>query len=167
MMNEELEQLAKNLRLKRMAEMLPQEIAKAQKEDSSYAEFLLRLLRAQWHNRQETALAWRIKQARLPEQWTIESFPFKLPARRQPTRDHELGGARVHPAGREHRLHRAHGRRKDRTRLRAPVEGSAKRLPRPLHSSAGSLRRNVRLACRSLHTSAPQPACSSPDPAHR
>lgn len=78
MMNEELEQLAKNLRLKRMAEMLPEEIAKAQKEDMSYAEFLLRLLRAQWHNRQETALSWRIKQARLPEHWTIESFPFKL-----------------------------------------------------------------------------------------
>jgi DNA replication protein DnaC len=29
------------------------------------------------HHRQETALAWRIKQARLPEAWTIESFPFK------------------------------------------------------------------------------------------
>jgi hypothetical protein len=34
-------------------------------------------LRAQYHHRQETALAWRIKQTRLPEAWTIESFPFK------------------------------------------------------------------------------------------
>src|SRR5206468_10973511 len=34
-------------------------------------------MRAQYHHRQETALAWRIKQARLPEAWTIESFPFK------------------------------------------------------------------------------------------
>ena len=33
--------------------------------------------RAQWHHRQETALTWRIKRARLPEQWTLESFPFK------------------------------------------------------------------------------------------
>jgi hypothetical protein len=36
-----------------------------------------RMLRAQYHHRQETALAWRIKQARLPEAWTIESFAFK------------------------------------------------------------------------------------------
>ena len=34
-------------------------------------------MRAQYHHRQEAALAWRIKQARLPEAWTLESFPFK------------------------------------------------------------------------------------------
>jgi DNA replication protein DnaC len=38
---------------------------------------LARLLRAQWHRQQETALAWRIDRARLPEDWTLESFPFK------------------------------------------------------------------------------------------
>jgi hypothetical protein len=35
------------------------------------------LLRAQWHHRQESALAWRIERAALPEQWSLESFPFK------------------------------------------------------------------------------------------
>ena len=29
-----------------------------------------------WHARQEQALAWRIKRARLPEAWTLESFPY-------------------------------------------------------------------------------------------
>ncbi len=38
---------------------------------------MVRLLRAQWHHRQETALEWRIRRAGLPEQWTLESFPFK------------------------------------------------------------------------------------------
>src|SRR5208282_3783352 len=47
------------------------------KSDSSYQELLARLLRAQWHRAQENALAWRIERARLPEQWTLESFPFK------------------------------------------------------------------------------------------
>ena len=47
------------------------------KTQLAYESFLVCLLRAQWHHRQETALTWRIKRARLPEQWTLESFPFK------------------------------------------------------------------------------------------
>jgi hypothetical protein len=43
----------------------------------SYQEFVARLMRAQWQANQEAALAWRIKRAGLPEQWTLESFPFK------------------------------------------------------------------------------------------
>ena len=34
-------------------------------------------MRAEWQSRQENALSWRIKRAAMPEQWTIESFPFK------------------------------------------------------------------------------------------
>ena len=75
MLNEELDQLLKNLHLKRVLEILEEELAHAQKNDCTYQEFLLRLLRAQWHNRQETALQWRIKRARLPECWTIEARP--------------------------------------------------------------------------------------------
>ena len=43
-----------------------------------FSELCARLLRAQYHHRQETALAWRIRRAGLPEGWTLESFPFKL-----------------------------------------------------------------------------------------
>lgn len=76
-MIEELDQLLKNLRLSRVHEILDEELKAAQKRDCSYQEFLLRLLRAQWHERQETALDWRIKRARLPDgSWTIESFPY-------------------------------------------------------------------------------------------
>lgn len=76
-MDDELVQYLKNLRLKRMLEILGEEIATAQKKDSTYEEFLLRLVRAQWHHRQEKALEWRIKRAKLPFPWTLESFPFK------------------------------------------------------------------------------------------
>ncbi len=44
-MNEELEQLMKNLRLKRMLEIYGEQLGSAEKEDASYTEFLLRLLR--------------------------------------------------------------------------------------------------------------------------
>jgi DNA replication protein DnaC len=74
---DELQQLLKNLHLSRMAENLPDELQRADKDDCPYAEFLLRLVRAQWHHRQETALEWRIRQARLPERWALETFPFQ------------------------------------------------------------------------------------------
>jgi DNA replication protein DnaC len=76
-MNDELEQLLRSLHLRRTLEILAKELAEAEKKDLSYTEFLLRLLRAQWHHRQETALAWRIRQAGIPEEWTLESFPWK------------------------------------------------------------------------------------------
>ena len=74
---DELQQLLKNLHLRRMAEGLPEELQRAEKDGLAYTDLLLRLVRAQWHHRQETALEWRIRQARLPERWTLETFPFK------------------------------------------------------------------------------------------
>ena len=76
-MNDEVAQLLSNLHLGKIASIFDDEVKKAEKEDLSYTAFMARLLRAQWHHRQESALAWRIKQAKLPEQWTLESFPFK------------------------------------------------------------------------------------------
>src|SRR5205814_5171668 len=74
--SDELDQLLKNLHLKRILEICDEQVTAAEKEDISYSDFLTRLLRAQWHNRQETALAWRIKRANLPENWSLATFPF-------------------------------------------------------------------------------------------
>lgn len=76
MMNEELEQLLGNLRLKRILEIYEEHLATAEKQESSYTEFFVRLMRSQWHARQETALEWRIRRAALPERWSLETFPF-------------------------------------------------------------------------------------------
>jgi DNA replication protein DnaC len=76
-MTEEIQQLLKALRLRKMADIFDEELALAEKQDRSYQELVVRLLRAQWHAQQENALTWRIERARLPEQWTLESFPFK------------------------------------------------------------------------------------------
>jgi DNA replication protein DnaC len=74
--SDELDQLLRNLHLKRILEIYDEQVGAAEKEDIPYSEFLTRLLRAQWHNRQETALAWRIKRANLPEHWSLATFPF-------------------------------------------------------------------------------------------
>ena len=76
-MNEELEQLLKNLHMRKILAIIDQELKLADEQQLTYADFLLRLLRAQWHFKQESALGWRVKRAGMPEPWTLESFPFK------------------------------------------------------------------------------------------
>jgi DNA replication protein DnaC len=75
-MTEELEQLLKNLRMKRALEVYAEQHRAAEQDDISYAEFLTRLLRAEWHQRQEKATKARIGRAHLPEFWTLETFPY-------------------------------------------------------------------------------------------
>ena len=76
-MTDEIEQLLRSLRLCKIAKIVDEELALAGKEGLSHQELLVRLLRAQWHYQQEGVLAYRIKQAAMPEKWTIESFPWK------------------------------------------------------------------------------------------
>ena len=75
-MNEELDQLLMNLHLKKIRSLLPEALQKARADQSDYQDFLLPLVRAQWHDQQEKALAWRIKNAALPEAFSLETFPF-------------------------------------------------------------------------------------------
>jgi DNA replication protein DnaC len=75
-MTEELEQLPKNLQLRRILEIYEEQLHAADQDDISYSEWVTRLLRAQWQARQEGALEWRIRRANLPERWTLETFPF-------------------------------------------------------------------------------------------
>jgi DNA replication protein DnaC len=76
-MTDDLDQLLRSLHLKTVAAILDAEIRKAEKEGLPIKKLLARLLRAEWQARQESALEWRIAQARLPEKWTLETFPFK------------------------------------------------------------------------------------------
>jgi DNA replication protein DnaC len=77
-MTGDLEQLLRNLRLTKVLEIYDETARQADEHGLSYSELLTQLLRAQWHARQDSALAWQVKQAALPQQWTLESFPWKL-----------------------------------------------------------------------------------------
>jgi DNA replication protein DnaC len=80
-MTEDLEQLLKNLKLRRILEIFEEQLRAADKDDISYSEFLTRLVRAQWQAKQEGALEWRIQRANLPERWRR----FPSPANRAST----------------------------------------------------------------------------------
>jgi DNA replication protein DnaC len=75
-MTEELEQLFSNLKLHRMRAVYGEQMQAAEKQQITYADFLAGLLRAQWRDRQENALEWRIRRAGMPERWSLDTFPY-------------------------------------------------------------------------------------------
>jgi DNA replication protein DnaC len=75
-MNEDIEQLLKNLRIHGMSEIVERELARAQKTKSSYADFFARVLREQYQMQRGRSLEYRIRRANLPERWSLETFPW-------------------------------------------------------------------------------------------
>ncbi len=76
-MDDELDQLLKSLKLHRIREILVERLAEATAKGLSYDEFLRRLLREEHHAQQVRFLKYRIKRARLPETWPLETFPWE------------------------------------------------------------------------------------------
>lgn len=76
-MNDDIDQLLKNLKLRRLREIVADELARAEKRKPSYSEFLARVLREEYQHQQERFLEYRIGRANLPERWTLETFPWK------------------------------------------------------------------------------------------
>ncbi len=76
-MKDNLTQLLASLKLRKVADIYDRELAKSEKSGEPFSRLFARLMRAEWNDRQERALTSRIKKAKLPEEWTLESFPFK------------------------------------------------------------------------------------------
>jgi DNA replication protein DnaC len=76
-MLDQLKQLTGELRLHGMRESLDQVIAQAQKSPMAVQEVLLCLLEAESLDRQTRALASRVKKAKMPWTWTLDTFPFQ------------------------------------------------------------------------------------------
>ena len=75
-MDDDLEQLLKNLKLKKIGQILAEEMTWAEREGPSYREFLARLLRQEYHDQQARYLEYRIRRAKLPERWALDTFPW-------------------------------------------------------------------------------------------
>lgn len=76
-MNDDIDQLLKNLKLRRLREIINDELERAEKKKPSYSEFIARVLREEYHHQQERFLEYRIDRANLPERWALETFPWK------------------------------------------------------------------------------------------
>jgi len=75
-MNDDIDQLLKTLRLPGLRDIIERELARALKSKPSYADFYARVLREQYKLQREKSLEYRIRRARLPERWALETFPF-------------------------------------------------------------------------------------------
>ena len=78
-----LQRLLQELRLKGMESALERVLIKAEQQGLSMQEALYELLLEERRHRQERSLHYRMNQAKLPFDWTLESFPFP----RQPSID--------------------------------------------------------------------------------
>ncbi len=75
-MREKLREILRELHLQGMIEGLDRELNQAEKNATPVVEVLYRLALEEQRMRQEKSLANRLKQARMPWDWTLESFPF-------------------------------------------------------------------------------------------
>lgn len=75
-MREKIRQVLTELRLKGMANVLDQELDRAEKNGSPASEVIYRVLMEEHAYRQERSLHYRLKQARIPWEWSIKTFPF-------------------------------------------------------------------------------------------
>ncbi len=80
-MREELRQILATLHFNGMAEVLDRILDPAEKDGTPVTQVLTQLLKEEQRHRQERSLAYRIRQAKLPWGWSIDTFPFD----RQPT----------------------------------------------------------------------------------
>ena len=75
-MRDKLQSLLARLRFDGMAAELDAELERAEREATPAPELIYRLLCAEAASLRQRSLAYRLKQARLPWDWTLDTFPF-------------------------------------------------------------------------------------------
>ena len=75
-MKQDINELLEELKLKGMAEVIDQQIKLAE-DGTSVQTIIINLLREELRFRQERSLINRIKNAKMPWDWTLNSFPFE------------------------------------------------------------------------------------------
>ncbi len=91
-MREKLREILQELHLQGMIDCLDQELNRAEKKATPMVELLYRLALEERRVRQEKSLTNRLKQAKMPWDWTLESFPFNQQPGVNPTQIKTLAG---------------------------------------------------------------------------
>lgn len=76
-MDDELKQLLMGLKLRHIIEIYDRELAQAEKRGWSYTALIKRLLREEYQAQQTRFMEYRIRRAKLPERWSLTTFPWK------------------------------------------------------------------------------------------
>src|SRR5947199_3392068 len=123
MMNEEIPQLLKNLRLRKIAEMVEGELVAARKASPSYSE-LLALAASRGVARSTGEAAPSTRQSGQPAGGLDSGvLPLQAATRRFPPPNPRAGRTGVHPQGRQFGAHRQNGRGQNRISLGTITQG--------------------------------------------
>lgn len=76
-MRESIRQLLEQLRFRGMLKVIDRLLEEAEREGRSVAETIEQLLREEHRDRQERAMNNRIAHAKIPWDWTLETFPYR------------------------------------------------------------------------------------------
>ncbi|MCD6199012.1 MAG: ATP-binding protein, partial [Deltaproteobacteria bacterium] len=91
-MREKILELLDSLRFKGMAQILDQELDRAEREGTAVSEVIYRLLLKEIQYRKERIQEYRLRQAKIPWDWTMETFPFDKQPDVNKAQIHELAG---------------------------------------------------------------------------
>ncbi len=91
MRDDEIDQLLKSLRLHRMREVFEREIERATRSQSSYRDLMAALLREQLAWQRQRSFEYRVEVSRVPERWSLDTFPFDQQPGVNATVIHQLG----------------------------------------------------------------------------
>ena len=91
-MKKKIEQLLIDLKFKGMLKALEEQLASAEKNGHSVHEVIYNLLAKELRFRQERSMIYRVQIAKLPWEWTLNSFPFDLQPGIQKSRIMTLSG---------------------------------------------------------------------------
>lgn len=91
-MKKKIEQLLMDLKFKGMLKAFDEQLALAEKNGLSIYEVIYNLLAEELRFRQERSMVYRLYKAKLPWEWTLNSFPFDLQPGIQKSRMMTLSG---------------------------------------------------------------------------
>ncbi len=91
-MSDETKKLLELLKLNGMREKIDEIITEIERTGASPETLLINLLQEEWRYRQERSMNYRIKHAKLPWEWSIDSFPFAQQPNVSPHQIRSLAG---------------------------------------------------------------------------
>ena len=139
-MTEELEQLLKNLKLRRILEIYDEQLRAADKDDISYSDFVTRLVRAQFQAQAGGRAGMAHPARQSARALDVGNVSLRATTGRESQTDPRFRGAGVHHQGGEYRAGRQDRCRQNRISVRSAAESAGERLSLPVHPRAGSIR---------------------------
>ena len=163
-MKENLRPLLAKLKLRGIDQVLDAEIERAQREGSPIPEVIYRLLVEEDRYREERSLDHRLKKAKIPRDWTLQTFPFE--SKPDQVSDSNPGRPFLCGTCSKCRLHRGPRHGQNRTRNRSAPPGHSLGISLPFLQCPGSPRSTLCFPCRPLHAKTdqdPLPLCGAFD----